>query len=98
MINIIRKQKRKNPNLNGEEFIDDRFIDLLFKSIVYNDPRSFQYAMTYKNIGQEYCEDCTVEGGSFMYYQTCTCEDYLDDYNISNQVLSDPRRYYDAYQ
>lgn len=31
MIRIITK--RKNPNLKGEEFIDDHFINLLFESI-----------------------------------------------------------------
>lgn len=79
MIRIITK--RKNPNLKGEEFIDDHFINLLFEALVYNHPPKFQFALTYKNIGYEDCEDCVIDG-SGVDYRACTCENYLDDYNI----------------
>ena len=82
MIKIIKK--KKNPNLQGEEFIDDHFTDLLFDSIVYNYNWKFQEALTYKNIGLNKCIDCSINGESH-YYGDCDCENYLQDYNIENR-------------
>lgn len=78
---MIKIFKRKNPNLKGEEFINEAFINMLFESIVYNNPYRFQNALIYKNIGNSYCEDCSDENTP-KYYLDCKCENYLDDYDI----------------
>lgn len=81
MIKIIKKRRKKNPNLKGEEFIDDKFIDLLYEAVVYNQPFSLQEALTYKNIGFEKCDDCSIDGED-RYYGVCECEDHLYPYEL----------------
>lgn len=78
MIKIRKTKKRKNPNLKGEEFIDDKFITFLVSSFTL--PEDLKYvkkilsrALIYKNIGESYCEDCSDklhERG----YLSCSCE------------------------
>lgn len=78
---MIKVFKRKNPNLQGKEYIDDTFVNLLFESIIYNDPEKFKWALTYKNIGNDPCTDCSDEHKN-RFYINCTCENFLDDYDI----------------
>ena len=80
MIKII-KRKRKNPNLKGEEFIDDIFMNHLMRGMlssnldIGND--HLAKALVYKNIGDSPCEDCS-DGYNNVYYDECRCE-YCED-------------------
>lgn len=71
-------RKRKNPNLKGEEFIDDKFIAFLVTSFTLPEDLSYakkvlSYALIYKNIGNSYCEDCSDEAYK-QGYISCSCE------------------------
>lgn len=77
---MIKIKNRKNPNLKGEEFIDDNFIRTLkiawFALKINNSVHSLELAnryiseaITYSNIGENKCTDCMYHS-----YRTCECE------------------------
>lgn len=76
---MIRIHKKKNPNLQGEEFIDWTFVALLENALLDTDlnkiNRYISQALTYKNIGREWCEDCSdKQKQDYIYYKNCKCE------------------------
>lgn len=87
---MIRVSKIKtNPNLKGEEFIDDTFIDLLYRAALFikiskrddtdlAHAKNYIYeALAYKNIGKKgRCKDC------YKSWKNCQCF-IQDDYHIA---------------
>lgn len=94
MIRIKKLIKRKkNPNLKGEEFIDDKFIGFLINSFTTWEDLDYaqtllSYGLIYKNIGDSYCEDCSDDDHK-QGYISCTCEHCKEcDQNICGCDLS----------
>lgn len=71
MIKIFKR--KKNPNLKGEEFIDEVFINFLKQAMtseysLANTQRFITNALIYKNIKNKKCTDCKEK------YDKCECE------------------------